>query len=254
MEEVIVVDLLEVGVDEVPAASEPQDKLPAPEMVHAIVASALFRVTAPDTVRVLPPLTDKVFPVVVNVTLLAFALVFMKRVLEPEKSILILLKVVEAVPPILELVLLPNLTMLDAAVNAEAPLLLVQSLATFRVVKVPALKVPEVSVRLATDIVVVLPPTVKVCPDLATVTLLKDWETAVPFIFCPAEVLLKFTTPVEIKVPPLFVQLPETFRLTTLFTFNIPDVMMRVPRVRAVTLVPVVNVCADLAMVILLKV
>ena len=78
--------------------------------------------------------------------------------------------------PVNEMVLLP-------AVNAEAELLFAQLPATLIIVAVPAAKVPDVSVRSPFKVkVVVLPPTLSVCADLATVRLLNVWLVAKPLM------------------------------------------------------------------------
>ena len=66
----------------------------------------------------------------------------------------------------------------------------------------------------------------------ATVILLNDWLTAVPFILWSAAVLLKFTTPVlpvVNKEPPLFVQFPPV-----MFIAKLVELQSSTPEVKAI--------------------
>src|SRR5947208_16713595 len=139
-----------------------------------------------------------------------------------------LLKLV--VPVRVCVLLLPlKITVLEAP-GVNVPVL-AQSPATFKVVIVPAAKVPAVILRLPFRVsVVVLPPPDSVWPVLLTVRLLKVWLAAVPLMFCAAVVLLKvIVDDPGVNVPPLLVQLPAIGMFVIVPTANVPEVSNIVP-------------------------
>jgi hypothetical protein len=191
-----------------------------------------FRVSA----VVLPP-TLKVFADLLTVTLLKVC--------------------VDAVPLIACAVPLLNVTVLDPGLNV--PPLFIQSPAMLMAVAVPAENVPDVNVTSELIVrVVVLPPTLNICPALFTVRLLNVCDIAVPLIACAAVVLTKFTvlapTP-GVNMPPLLVQSPEMSMVIAVPAEKVPDVSVMVPfKARVVVLPPTLKVFADLLTVTLLKV
>jgi hypothetical protein len=97
------------------------------------------------------------------------------------------------------------------------------------VVAVPAEKIPALNVKLELSTnVVVLPPTLSVCPVLFTVMLLNVCVTALPLIDCAAVVLLNVTVPAPgVNVPPLFVQSPPMLMFVP--AVSVPPVNVNVP-------------------------
>jgi len=184
--------------------------LPTMLIVVAVPAEKVpdASVMAPFKARVvvLPP-TLKVFPDLLTVTLLKVC--------------------VKAVPLIAWAVPLLNVTVLVPGLNV--PPLFVQFPEMSMVVAVPAEKIPAVNVKLEfSTSVVVLPPTLSVCPVLFTVRLLNVCDVALPLIDCAAVVLLNVTVPVPgVNVPPLFVQSPPMLMFVP--AVNVPAVNVSVP-------------------------
>src|SRR5947207_1992082 len=93
--------------------------------------------------------------------------------------------------------------------GVNVPLLL-QLAPTLTVAAVPTSKVPALIVRVPFKVrLVVLPPTLNVCPVLLTVRLLNVWLDALPPILWGPLAFWKVTVPVPgVNVPPLLIQLP----------------------------------------------
>ena len=102
---------------------------------------------------------------------------------------------------------LPAALMLVPAVNVPA----VSVTLPFTVSVAGAVKLPVVCVKLLTVKVVVLPPTLKVCPAVLAIVKLKNvWEAAVPWMDWAPVPLKETVADPGVNVPPLLVQFPLT--------------------------------------------
>jgi len=124
-------------------------------------------------------------------------------------------------------------------------------------VAVPADKVPaEMAMPPFNVSVVVLPPIARVCPVLLTPMLLKVCEAAVPLMFCPALVFVKFTVLLlGVKVPPLLVQFPPVILIVLAVpALKVPEVSVMTPLMSSVVVLPPIDrIFEVLATVTLLK-
>lgn len=158
-----------------------------------------------------------------------------------------LLNVCVTAVPLIAALFPVNVTVPLPGVNV--PPLSAQFPATAMAAAVPASNVPAVSVIAPFKVkVVVLPPTLSVCPVLFTTRLLNVCVTAVPLIAWAAVVLLNVTVlAAGVNVPPLFVQSPATVTEPARVTAPVASIW-KLPKVTAtvgVIVVVPVNVVVD---------
>src|ERR1051326_2109952 len=149
----------------------------------------------------------------------------------PALLTVILLNVCEEAVPLMLCAAAALLNVTVPVPGVNVPPLFVQFPAILMAEAVPASNVPAERVIAPFNVsVVVLPPTVSVCPDLFTVILLNVWLAEVPFIFCETDVLLNVTVLVPgVNVPPLLVQFPPTAILKLFASSVVPLPMLTFP-------------------------